>query len=110
MAPTLAEIREVAQRIGARFRPQRVVLFGSHAYGRPTSDSDADLLVIMETPLRNVEQAVAIRRAIRFPFAVDLLVRSPRALAERLEMGDTFLKEIMARGIVLYEAGDSGVG
>ncbi len=104
LLPTRAEIRELAQNIGARFRAQRVILFGSHAYGRPTRDSDADLLVIMETDRPNVEQAVEIRRQVPFPFAADLLVRTPEQLAQRLALGDTFLKEIMTRGIVLYEA------
>ena len=58
----------------------------------------------MDTPLRGVEQAAAIRKAIGFPFAVDLLVRTPEQVADRLAMGDTFIKEILIKGMVLYEA------
>jgi predicted nucleotidyltransferase len=106
----MAEIQQVVQQIVERFRPQRVILFGSYAGGTPTADSDVDLLVTMETPLPNVEQAVAIRRAVDFPFPTDLLVRTPQQIAERLALGDVFLREVLTRGIVLYEAVDAGVG
>ncbi len=99
-----ANIQRVVQKIVALFHPQKVILFGSHAYGAPTKDSDVDILVIMETPLRPVEQAVEIRRAVDFPFPVDLLVRTPEQVKYRLEIGDIFLKEIMTEGQMLYEA------
>ena len=64
-----------------------------------------DLLVAMDTSLRNVDQAVKIRRAIDFPFPVDLLVRTPMEIQKRLAMGDAFIQEVTQRGKVLYEAG-----
>jgi len=108
--PTLAEIQRVAQQIAARFHPRKVILFGSYAGGTPTADSDVDLLVTMETPLPNVEQAVAIRGAVHLPFPTDLLVRTPQQIAERLTLGDVFIREVLAKGIVLYEAPDAGMG
>jgi len=101
---TLADIRKVVQRIVERFRPRRVLLFGSYAYGEPTPDSGVDLLVEMETPLRNVEQAVEIRMAVDFPFPTELLVRKPQQIAERLAMGDVFFREVVTKGVTLYEA------
>ena len=101
-----AHIQRVADEIVRRFRPRRIILFGSHAYGSPTPDSDVDLLVAMDTQLRTVDQAVAIREAVDLPFPADLLVRTPRQIEERLAMGDQFLAEILSRGIVLYEAAD----
>jgi len=109
-SPTMGDIRQAVQQIVERFKPLKVILFGSYAGGEPTADSDVDLLVIMETPLQNVEQAVAIRRAVGFPFATDLLVRTPRQIAERLALGDVFLREVVTKGIVLYEAVDARVG
>jgi predicted nucleotidyltransferase len=106
---TLTDIEQVVQRIVEQFQPRRVFLFGSYAYGEPTFDSDVDLLIEMETPLRNVEQAVEIRRAVDFPFPTDLLVRTPQQIAERLAMGDVFLREVVKKGIVLYEADDAGM-
>ena len=102
-SPTMDDIRHVAARIAERFRPNKIILFGSHAYGTPTDDSDVDLLVVMETPLRNPLQATEIRSAVGLPFAADLLVRKPQELEERLAMGDPFLQDVVTNGIVLYE-------
>lgn len=53
-------IEAVVEQIVQRFQPQRIILFGSYAYGQPRSESDMDLLVVMETPLKETEQAVRI--------------------------------------------------
>jgi predicted nucleotidyltransferase len=96
-------IRRFARQIVERFAPQRIILFGSYAYGTPTPDSDVDLLVVM--PTRNqIEQAVRIDEAIEERgFPLDLLVYTPKVLAQRLRLGDSFMQEIMSRGKVLYE-------
>ncbi|MBL8046354.1 MAG: nucleotidyltransferase domain-containing protein [Anaerolineales bacterium] len=77
-------------------------MFGSYAYGKPHVGSDVDLLVIMETPLRNREQAAQIARALNYRFGLDVLVRTPQQLAERLDLGDFFLQEVVTKGKVLY--------
>jgi predicted nucleotidyltransferase len=101
---SLQQIEELGRRIGKEFRPQRVILFGSFAQGRPTPDSDVDLLIITEFEGRPVDKSVEIRLKIRPPFPVDLIVRTPEKVLERLAMGDNFMKEILAEGKVLYEA------
>jgi predicted nucleotidyltransferase len=100
----------LACRIGREFRPRRVILFGSHAYGRPTADSDVDLLVIMPVRGNPVEKAVEIRRRVRPAFPADFLVRTPSEVRRRLAWNDFFLKEVIEKGKVLYESSDSGVG
>jgi len=107
--PTMRDIRSVVDRIAAEFRPERVILFGSHSGGRAREGSDVDLLVVMETRLSTVEQAAAIRRAVEIPFPADVLVRTPGQLAERLALGDSFLREIVTQGTLLYEAADQRV-
>ena len=93
----------------SRFGPEKIILFGSHAYGRPHGDSDVDVLVVM--PARNeLDQAVKISLAIDPPFPLDIIVRTPETLRWRLAEGDSFLREITARGKVLYEAADAGMG
>ena len=104
------DIADVVAQIVERFHPQQVVLFGSHAYGTPTPDSDVDLLVVMETSLRHIEQAVEIRKAVDFPFPIDLLVRTPQHIAERIALGDVFLREVLTKGVVLYAANDTRMG
>jgi uncharacterized protein len=103
-------ISSLARQIAARFQPQRVILFGSYAYGKPCPESDVDLLVIMETPLREAEQALAIRQHLQPLFALDILVYTPQKMRQRLAWGDSFLSEIVERGKVLYESPDVGVG
>jgi uncharacterized protein len=105
----MSAIRRFARQVGEQFRPEKVILFGSHASGTPNADSDVDVLVVM--PARNQhDQAVRIRLAVPAPFPMDLIVRTPAAVRRRLAEGDLFLTEILARGKVLYEAGDQGVG
>jgi uncharacterized protein len=101
---TMKDIRRVAREIGRRFGPERVVLFGSHARGEASRDSDVDLLVVMEGKGEPVERAVQIRMQVRPPFPVDILVRSPERVRERIAMGDNFMREVVEKGVVLYEA------
>jgi predicted nucleotidyltransferase len=102
-------IRRFARAIAAQFQPDMIILFGSHAYGTPHEDSDVDLLVVM--PARNqLDQAYKIRLALTAPFALDLIVRTPKEMAWRLKEGESFLTEIMSKGEVLYEKSDAGMG
>jgi predicted nucleotidyltransferase len=95
-------IRRFARQVAERFDPDRIILFGSYAYGTPHADSDVDILVIM--PARNeLDQSFRIHCTLEPPFPVDLIVRTPRNLKWRLEEGDWFLREVVARGKVLYE-------
>ncbi|MBT9169734.1 MAG: hypothetical protein DDT18_00069 [Actinobacteria bacterium] len=59
-----AVIDEVVRRIVERVRPQKIILFGSYAYGRPHADSDLDILVVMESELPRYKRAVPIYRAL----------------------------------------------
>lgn len=101
---TEERLQEVVRRIVRAFDPQRIVIFGSYAYGEPGPDSDVDLLVIMESNERPAERATRISRVLRpRPFPMDILVRTPDELRYRLEIGDYFIHEIMDQGRVLYE-------
>jgi predicted nucleotidyltransferase len=105
----MSVIRRFARNVAARFRPEKIILFGSHAHGQPHADSDVDILVVM--PARNqIDQAVRIDRAIDPPFPLDLIVRTPKTLAWRLDAGDSFLQEVVAKGKVLYEQAHQGMG
>src|ERR1700692_327198 len=85
----LAAIRRFARRIAERFQPEKIILFGSYAYGEPNADSDVDLLIVM--PARNqIDQAVKIRLALDAPFPMDLIVRTPTKLKRRIKYGDVF--------------------
>ena len=107
---TPSQIRQVSDEIAHRFRPERIILFGSYAYGTPTEDSDVDLLVVMPFEGRQAAKATEIRQAVRAGFAMDLLVRTPEHIQERIVMNDFFLIEITQRGKTLYAADHAGVG
>jgi uncharacterized protein len=95
-------IRRYARQVAKRFAPDKIILFGSYAYGKPHADSDVDLLIIMQA--RNeIDQSIRIRWAVPAPFPMDLLVRTPENLKWRLEEGDWFLREVVGQGKVLYE-------
>jgi uncharacterized protein len=98
------EIREFVGKIVEQFAPQRVILFGSYARGDATPDSDVDLLVIMPTKKRTVQQALDIRLGVSCSFPLDLLVRTPGDVKERLGLHDCFLQTIMNEGKMLYES------
>jgi predicted nucleotidyltransferase len=102
-------IHRFARQIAERFHPNKIILFGSHAYGTPHADSDVDILVIM--PARNeLDQGFRIHSTLLPPFPLDVIVRTPNSLKWRLAEGDSFLREVVARGKVLYEKADQGVG
>lgn len=81
----LKQIQTFSQQIIERFQPERIILFGSYAYGQPTEDSDVDLLVILPFEGMPVHQAIAIRQQITSPFPLDLIARTPEQIQQRLE-------------------------
>ncbi|MDI9430440.1 MAG: nucleotidyltransferase domain-containing protein [Sedimentisphaerales bacterium] len=97
-------IREFGRQIGEQFHAERVILFGSYAQGLATDDSDVDLLVIGPFEGRSVDKSVEIRMRLRPPFPVDILIRTPEKVHQRITMGDCFMEEILREGQVLYEA------
>jgi predicted nucleotidyltransferase len=98
------KIRSYVAALVREFHPQRVILFGSYAAGKPRPDSDIDLLVVMPHRGAGAEQAARIRRRIHPGFPLDLVVRSPAVISRRLKMGDGFIREILETGQVLHEA------
>ena len=101
---TRKHIKECAMRVAKDFAPEKVILFGSYAYGQPEKDSDLDLLVILQHEGSAVKKASDIRLALPAEIPVDILVRTPERIQERLAINDFFIREIMERGKVLYAA------
>jgi predicted nucleotidyltransferase len=99
-------ILELRDRIAAEFRPQRIIMFGSYAYGTPAEYSDLDLLVIMQYVGSGLRKAVEILNRVNPRIPVDLVVRTPEEIQQRIKANDFFLAEILSRGRVLYEAPD----
>ena len=100
---TTADIKQLSDTIAREFHPKKIVLFGSHAWGIPTSDSDVDILVILPFEGKNWRMASTIRERVHPAFPLDLLVRTESQINERLNNHDTFLTEVMVKGRVLHE-------
>jgi len=107
---SFSQIQAFSQQIAEKFQPERIILFGSYAYGQPTEDSDVDLLVILPFDEMPVQKAIAIRRQIKSSFPLDLIARTAEQIQKRLEMGDFFIQDIMEKGRVLYEADYTRMG
>ena len=108
---TKFQIKAYVRRLAKEFNPERVVLFGSYGRGKPTADSDVDLLVIMNHRKRkNIEQAIDIDIRLDHPFPMDLIVRKPAEMQRRMALGDMFLQNIMEEGKVLYGPDAQRVG
>ena len=103
-------IREAAARIARDIAPEWIILFGSHAYGTPTADSDVDLYVILPFEGHPTDKAIEIAQRIDPSFPIDLLVRTPEVVRRRITLGDFFLREILENGQVLYAGPDGGMG
>jgi len=97
-------LAEVTNRIVDRFHPEKVILFGSHVWGSPKKDSDVDLLVIMEAEERSAQRSARVSAECRPKFLpMDIIVRTPSEMKQRLSIGDPFLSRILLQGKVLYE-------
>ncbi len=100
-------IRQVVDRLVTAYAPEKVILFGSHATGQPSPDSDIDLLVIKETSRRFLDRLDEVRRltAGAHPHVpLDAIVLTPKEVEERLSVGDQFIAGIVAGGELLYAA------
>ncbi len=100
-------IQHMLEKLLTEYAPQKVILFGSYAYGNPWPDSDIDLLIIKDTSERFIDRWVTVRRILSDPHRtvpLETLVLTPQEVCGRLAIGDQFLAEIMEKGEVLYAA------
>jgi predicted nucleotidyltransferase len=94
----------MCEQIASEFNPEKIILFGSQAYGKPTEESDIDLLVVMPYEGSPFRQAGEISKRLQVWMPVDLIVRSEKEIKQRLKIGDQFMREILEHGKVMYEA------
>ena len=99
-------IDALVARIVKEYNPRQVILFGSHAYGEPDSDSDIDLLILKETDDRFIDRWTKVQKILigaSTSVAVDTVVMTPSEVQDRLARGDQWVAEILQRGKVLYD-------
>ncbi len=103
--PTVTDdlLTRMVQKIVEAFHPEKVILFGSRAWGTPRQDSDVDVFVIMESDLTPARRSAEVSLACRpRGLVVDFLVKTPAEVDHQLKIGDPFLRRILEQGRVLY--------
>jgi len=106
----LDRIKALSERIAHEFQPERIILFGSYASGKPNEGSDVDLLVVLSFEGKAAYKAGEIRNKIRPEFPLDLIVRTPEQVEDRLAKNDWFMRDIFEKGRTLYEIDNARVG
>jgi predicted nucleotidyltransferase len=99
----MSVIRQLADAIGREFDPERIILFGSHAYGTAGDDSDVDLLVLLRFGGKPFRKSLEILNRTNPPFAVDVVVRDPDDAARRYAEFDPLIRDAFDHGVVIYE-------
>ena len=100
---TEEKIQEVAQKIAKEFQPEKIILFGSYAWGKPHKDSDVDLFVIKNTNIPSLKRIETLDRIFsRREFPMDFLVYTPAEVEKSLNREDFFVQDILTKGKVLY--------
>ncbi|MDP2982273.1 MAG: nucleotidyltransferase domain-containing protein [Candidatus Latescibacter sp.] len=102
---TMEEIQTFAQLVAEEFHPERIILFGSYAYGSPGPESDVDILVVLPFEGKNFRMSMKILAMVNPPFIIDLLARRPDDTLLRYRYGDPLIREAIDHGRVLYESG-----
>ena len=97
------EIQNIVTKIAQEYEPEKIILFGSFAWGKPTKDSDVDLLIIKNTEQSFFERNRTIRKIINGFLPVDILVKTPKEVEKRLILGDFFYKNIINKGKEIYD-------
>ena len=97
------QLLQITDKIKTHFNPQKIIVFGSYAWGKPTEDSDIDIFLIMESNLRRDERARQVQKIFsQRTFPLDVIVYTPEEVEQSLKRGNPFIREILNQG-VLYE-------
>ena len=99
-------INQLVEKLIKAYKPEKIFLYGSYAYGNPGEESDIDLLIVKKTKERPIDRRVAVRRLvsdIRKKTSFSPLVVTPTELSHRITIGDDFFLEITTKGKILYE-------
>ena len=99
-------ILDIVDKIRQEYQPDKIILFGSYAYGHPDRDSDIDLLIIKDTQERFIDRLFNVTKIASDPkrlTPLEVIVLTPEEIRERLQIGDQFLREALNKGEVLYE-------
>lgn len=98
------EIKKITEQIIKKYKPEKIILFGSYAWGKPGLDSDLDLFIVKKTKqpiLKRMEDLDRLFTRRKLP--MDFLIYTPQQIKKRLSMGDFFIRDVIKKGKILYE-------
>lgn len=102
---TYRKIEEITQKIVKEYQPEKIILFGSYAWGKPDEGSDVDLFIITKSRLRRIDRARQVYRIIYGSgIPIDVIVYTPKEVKRRLQLEDFFIEDIVEKGKILYSA------
>lgn len=97
------KIKQITQQIVEKYKPQKIILFGSAVKGEWTKYSDLDFFIIKEdVPADGLDRMFELRKLLEIDIAADFIICKPQEVDKRLNMGDPFIKMILTKGKVLY--------
>ncbi|TSC77735.1 MAG: DNA polymerase beta domain-containing protein [Parcubacteria group bacterium Gr01-1014_33] len=97
------KIKEIVQKIVNEYQPEKIILFGSWAWGTPGKDSDVDLFIVKKSEQSQFERIREVKRIIfGTDIATDVLVYTPEQVERRSALGDPLVKKILSSGRLLY--------
>ena len=97
------KIKKIVDQIKKKYKPEKVILFGSFAYGKPNKDSDVDLFIVKKTKeIRTKRHLKVDRMLLDRDIPLDILVYTPQEIKKRISLGDFFIKNIIQKGKILY--------
>ena len=99
------KIREITKKIAQEYQPEKIILFGSWAWGTPNEDSDVDLLIVKDSDKPRIEREREVRELLWPPgIAMDIIVYSHHELEKRINHDrNLFLEDIVRNGRLIYE-------
>jgi len=96
------QITAVVQQIEERYKPEKIILYGSSITGKATVNSDVDLLIIKNTKRRFIDRISDVLLCCDYNLPLEPLVYTPREIEKNLKAGDFFIRDILKRGKVVY--------
>ncbi len=99
-----SDLDEIIKRLTQEFKPEKIILFGSHAWGTPHADSDVDLLIIVSSanlpPTRRASKAYRCLQGLKIP--TEIIVSTRSELERYRSVPSSLTRQILERGKVVY--------
>lgn len=99
----LKKLKIIVQRIADNYNPDKIILFGSYAWGKPDKHSDVDIFIVKKTKNSHQTAREIDGEIFPRPFPMDIIVYDPKKVKERLKLGDFFIRNIIEKGKILYD-------